>query len=423
MAPRKRTSNPDLIDYPGLGCRSWGVYFIKHPTTGREASLETKDSTKAKQIYAILMTKWRSEMGEQTADALLNKLENLKEQQDYEVPTLAEYAKYWRIEWLGVEVIKQGKRTQYQHSECKAMSRKGKVLAKNTVKDYAGYIFNKYEPSPLFLKTLLCEPKISKVLRQFLSAWSKSPTTYNHHLACLSKIFQQAIKDGHVDQNPCRDIALAIIRKKTADEIEAQYITDDAYSRITQSMMVNEHNGKKYDGEWQARLVDLMLFMSSRPIDTIAVRDDNFDEHGNVTYQTTKTDQWIWVEDETGDLADIVLWFRNWKRANNIISPYLCVQPKYKRLGIAGTPVTVKYLSSQFSAAVVTAGFAKGQWTLRLVRHKGLTDEAMKDDANNKGGHRTESAKQNYRVKVIPTRTKNTLSNPRHALARLSNTD
>jgi len=92
-------------------------------------------------------------------------------------------------------------------------------------------------------------------------------------------------------------------------------------------------------------------------------------------------------------------------------------------LGIAGTPVTVKYLSSQFSAAVVAAGFAKGQWTLRLVRHKGLTDEAMKDDANNKGGHRTESAKQNYRVKVIPTRTKNTLSNPRHALARLSNTD
>lgn len=46
---------------------------------------------------------------------------------------------------------------------------------------------------------------------------------------------------------------------------------------------------------------------------------------------------------------------------------------------MAGQPVTIKYLSKKFSQAVVNAGYMKGQYVLRLIRHKGLTDEAKRN--------------------------------------------
>lgn len=419
MTPPKRSKSPELEGYPGLGVRPWGTYFIEHPRTRRQASLKTKSLDKAKKLWAIMQQKWDSEIAEAAADTLLNKLDALEQEQQRKIPTVAEFAKEWRQGWLGVEVWQQGLRQRFNYSDCKVLSKKGKTLSQNTVKDYAGYIVNKYEPSALLQKTLLTDKRLGQKLREFLSDWSQKPTTYNHHLACLSKIMQQAVMDGLIEANPCRDIPLAVIPRKTRDQIEAQYIDDQAYAAITQAMMVDTQSGKKHDGEWQARLVDLMLFMSSRPGDAIKVRDDDFDESGQLKYETSKTAELIWVEDETGELAATVKWFREWKKANSIISPYLCVQPKYKRYGVAGQPVTVKYLSRKFSDAVKAAGYAPGTWTLRLIRHKGLTDEAAKDLANNKGGHRTQSARDKYRVQAIPTRVKNTLVNPRNAVTKI----
>ncbi len=422
MSPRKKTNNPELDDYPNLRVRSWGVYYIVHPKTKREKSLSTKDATKAKQIYALVMDSWKAEIAERAADVLIEKLGGLGEKKPrvkIDMPTVADYAKKYRTEWLAVDVIPQGGRNRYEYGQCRALTKKGKILSKSMVRDYAGFIFNQIEPSEELKNTLIDDKDIIALLRRFLSRWGKAPATYNHMLATLSRIFSQAVTDGLRNSNPIESIPSAIIPEKTDEQIEAQYISDADYAAITQAMMIDEYEGRRRDGEWIARLVDLMLFMSSRPADAFKVEESNFDESGNLIYKTNKTRTSIWVEDTTGELAATVLWFREWKRKNNIISKYLCVQPSWKRKGVAGTAITVKFVSSKFSEAVERAGYPKGRWTLRLIRHKGITEEALKNSGNNKGGHLTESARKKYQTKVIPVRVQNTLINPRNAVAEI----
>ena len=414
--PRDRSKNPKLAAFPGLYTDSrTRIFHIRHPITKKNASLKTRDIQVAKQIYAVLIQKWNTEVADIAASILLSKLDNLPVENTLgPVPTVSEWAKRYRVERIGIEIEKQGDRNQFAYGECTIVSKKSKkTLGDRTRTDYAGMLYNSIEPAEIFKTAKVNDRQILAKIKRYLTAYSTKPTTYNHQKSLLSNLFKEAKSAGYLDRNPCDDIDMETVALKTKDEKAKLYIPNKDYNAILRQFKTEVYFGKEFDGEYRARLCDLMLFMSSRAGDAVDVLDTSFDRDGHFAYTTNKTDELIWIDDESGELAKTVQWFRQWKRQNRIISKYLECHPYFKNHKTAGTPISVNWLSKQFAQAIVDAGYEKGRWSLRLIRHKGLTEEARKDEDNNKGGHRTESAKQSYRVKVVAKKVKNTLRNPR----------
>jgi hypothetical protein len=60
------------------------------------------------------------------------------------------------------------------------------------------------------------------------------------------------------------------------------------------------------------------------------------------------------------------------------------------------------------------AGY-KGQYQLRDLRKKGLTDEFVSQGENNKGGHEIEAMRNHYRLIRPPERSRSTLKSLRDA--------
>ena len=108
------------------------------------------------------------------------------------------------------------------------------------------------------------------------------------------------------------------------------------------------------------------------------------------------------------ELRDLVDWFRNFKRQQGIISPYLMVYPNYFDKRSRTKPVKHRFMQLSWAQACEDAGY-KGQYHLSDLRKKGLTDEFLSQGENDKGGHETEAMRKHYRLVRPPKRSKSTL--------------
>lgn len=106
----------------------------------------------------------------------------------------------------------------------------------------------------------------------------------------------------------------------------------------------------------------------------------------------------------SADLAELYRYFRDRKRAAQIVSPHGVAYGTESAQRLIGRAVSTEYISRRFAAASVAAGFKPGQYPLRDLRPKGLTDEArIVGAATDKGGHPTEQMKRHdVRVSLPP---------------------
>lgn len=380
---RPRTSGRKDLP-PGLYEDRDGYYYVKHPITGNSAYLNTKDREQAKALYWTQRATWDAELLEKQAQKIARRLIAINKPGG--ARTFAQYATYYRTEKLP-----------------KAVTRSGKPLSDATREDYRRMLENSIEPSEHFAVPMAEVDDV--VLRKFLSRWLDNPAHYNYMMSGLSRVFDCAIDEGLLRKNPLADVSRRAVPKRHV------YVEDSDYLRITGQM-----------AEWEARACDLIYFNSHRPGDVLALTEDNITTYKRagkqmilVSFTATKNDQAMEIVDSaSGDLAALLDWFREWKKAQGILSKHFVVYPTTSRRRSIGKPVSVGYLSRQFSAAVIAAGFEKGKYKLKDLRKKGLTDEARKaGKPTNKGGHKTEQMRRYYVVGQLPMRARNNLRNIR----------
>ena len=263
----------------------------------------------------------------------------------------------------------------------------------------------------LFQSLKLTDRKAQTITRQALAQYADKPTTYNHRLSTLRTMLKQAKIDGHIEVNWAQQMDELIKPEQTQDQRAAKYIPLEYYLKIRAALVDNfTHHGRKRNGEWLGRVCDLTYFMSCRPADAVELRDDAFDESGVLTYTTNKTDELVAIEDESGSLRETVMWFREWKKYNHTIHPRLILYPAFYEKRQAGRPVPVGFISRRFSKAVDDAGYKNKGWTLRMLRHTGITDELRhQGEGANKGAHRSALGQKPYRADKPVTKVKNTL--------------
>lgn len=386
MAPRKRKAeNEWMSSYTGLGVRHDGVFELKHPVTGTRTGLKTKDKSIAIRAWQRFMPEWLSQKAATGADQLVSRLNNMDEvdRRGMQV-TLAQYAKDYRLNHLP-----------------NSKKSNGSVREPRTIKDYDRIIRCEIEVSPL-LRFPIADKYADIKIRSFLDKWSTKNRTYNYNRTLLSIIYERAIEAGVVRVNPVRDIK----PKKKPERLV--YLDDVAYAAITTKLMIHTYFEKQYDGEWRARICDLGLFSACRPSDIVNIEDSWFDKDGRLSYRASKNKVLMQVEDVTGALAEAVLWLREFKRQQGKISKYLCVYPNYMNMK-RREHVAALTISRMFSAAVVEAGYERGQFVFKDIRKKSAADDA----GQNKGGHSADMQRYYEQVIERPIRVKNNLVNPR----------
>ena len=409
MAPRKRSdANAWMKDYPGLHVFPDGRFYVIHPTTARKASLKTRDKMTALKLYALLSAKWQPEKVNAVSNSVLMKLNNL------EIPrsvgddiNFRDYAQKWRENVLGFKVDAAGAVTLLP---TKVTKPNGKAIEPRTQRDYGRQCrqleLSEESTFPLSDKQLL------RKTRKLMAAWADKPTHYNHLLAVISHIYRFAIIEGIISANPAREIDPMGTAKREV------YINDADYVAITAAMIKHQHHGQVRDGEWRARICDLLYMLSSRPVDVFKIEEKknlrlDLGEFGEIHFGhgKTKVDQIIAMN---ADMREVVDWFIAYKRRNRIFNQALLCYPPYMGTN-AGQTVTHRAMQKYWAEAVVDAGFAKGQYQLRDLRKKGLTDEFVSQGENDKGGHLTQGMADYYRLIKPPKRAQNTLVDLRKA--------
>ncbi len=406
--PRQRKPRQEwLKDHPGLYVTNYGTYYVKHPVTGRQGSLETKNRTIAIRRWALLNKKWEEDRADFLTDRLANRLEGLQNPKaTHNFKYLCDYITHWRENVLGHRIVNN--KTTW--TKCLIVSKRGKnrggELAHQTKVDYA-HDCKQLEESPN-AKIELTDRYLVRKVRILLRPWVNKPTHHNGLRNTLSRICEHAINEGVIDTNPMRDISKLEERKREV------HILDEAYVAITEKMMVHRLNKRKFDGEWQARVCDMIYMMSQQPIDVFGLLEEQIvdaGEFGELHLTRHKTGNAIIIE-MNKEMADLIAWFRNFKKEQEIVSPYIMVYPRYFDMRSRGRPVKHRFIQKQWANAVKAAGF-DGMYQLRDLRKKGLTEEFLKQGDNDKGGHDTEAMKNHYRLIKPPKRARNTLGNLR----------
>jgi hypothetical protein len=410
VAPRRRSAENQWLEaYPGLHVFPDGRFYVVHPVTGNKASLGTRDKKTALALYGRLAAKWQPEKVEAVASALLEKLDGLdKPRSPDDDITFAEYAKRWREGLLGVKFAADGR---VKLSPTKIVKKGGKPISEQTQRDYGKQCRQLEESEAAGFK--LSDDNLLNKTRRLLAPWAEQPTHYNHLIAVVSHVYRAAIREGiaNIDRNPATDIEKMAVAKRKV------YIPDADYIAITCALMQHEHMGKIEDGEWRARICDLLYMVSSRPGDYFKLKDSNLrldlGEHGEIHFGHSKTevDQIIEMDAE---MRELVEWFLAFKRQHRIFNRHLLCYPPYMGR-MAGKPVSHRQMWQYFHDAVIEAGFPKGKYRLQDLRKKALTDEFINQGENDKGGHQTEAARKHYRLMTPPKRAKNTLANIRKA--------
>ncbi len=301
--------------------------------------------------------------------------------------TVADYARYWRTTCLPA-----------------LLKRNGKPLAAKTRADYTRMLENEVETNEQF-RTTGVDSARTRDVRQFLSRWIAAPSYYNYVKAVVSRMFAQAVDEGLLDANPVTEVVRRAVARREV------ILPMDHYLRITRGLEA-----------WEARACDLVYLVSHRPSDVLRLRDEapwvrygERDRRQIVTVALTamKNDQAVEITDyvETpGGIEDTLRWFRQWKKAQGIVSPWVVTYPTTTRPRDIGRPVSRDYLSRRFAEAATAAGFDAGAYTLRDLRKTGLTEEAhLAGAATMKGGHKTEQMRQYYVVGSVPQQVRNNL--------------
>lgn len=372
MGRPRKPGNKDLTlqvyCYPGRHC------YVKHPLTGKQATLKTRDRKEARRIAAQLYIKWEGAIVEARAEDVTNRLNEIA------VPgeplTFSEYAERYRVDKLPTA---RKKKT-------------GKPLSDGTREDYDRMLRNDVVPSEEFKLPLsaFAGDEGLLTLRRFLSRWLTFPNTYNYQKALLARVFDEAVAEGLLLRNPMSAISRRAVAKREV------YVSDEDYAAITGQM-----------ADWEARACDLVYLVSHHPCDVLSLTESHV-VGSTLKFTNTKTAVDMEIE-MNEDLAEALQWFREWKTAQRIVSPYFVVYPRSSHKRYIGKPVSVGYLSRRFAEAQVLAKLPKGAYQLRDMRPKGLTDEFMIAGDSDKGGHLTEQMKRHYRRIKVPKRARSNI--------------
>lgn len=341
-----------------------GTYSLRHPVTGRGVSLRTKDESEARQIHAQVWPQWQDEAVQHRAEQVMQRIQGAGGG-----TTAAGFAAYYRAEILP-----------------EAKGKGGAPLGAKTRRDYDQMLQRVEAAEDLQIPLEALEPKH---LRRFLAPWIDSPAYYNYLLALLARVYAQAVREGRIDRNPAKEV------ERLAPPKRETYLPDEAYSRIMAQL----------PAEWMVRAFDLIYLLSERPSDVLGLQDRNVDWGvPSVWLEQSKTGQPIEIV-MNDDLVENLRWFKGWKKDLGIASPYLVCTPKGHRGG-PGRRVRAEYLSKAFAQAVKDAGYKAGEYKLKDLRPKSLTDEFVEAGDSEKGGHRTERMKRYYRRGQLPMKAR-----------------
>jgi len=406
MAPPRRKQGQEWLDrYPGLYIRARdGMFYVRHPVTRKQGSLQTRDRQTAIRRWAILQQMWEQQTPHFDAQLMAGNMAAARPPGAGSRTTLRDYLKHWRTKVLGHRPTKNG----VAWGECHVLSERGrnrgKPIAIPTRRDYANDA-RQLEESKDSAFTLT-DPRILRKVRRLLSPWITKPVHYNGLRNTLSRVFAHAVQDGLIDANPIPEI------KKVAEPKRDVLIPNDAYAEITAHLCLHKLNKREHDGTWRAKICDMIYMMSQQPIDVFGLREDQIHdqdgEHGEIHFARHKTAVGIVLE-MNQELRELVDWFRNFKRQQGIISPYLMVYPNYFDKRSRTKPVKHRFMQLSWAQACEDAGY-KGQYHLSDLRKKGLTDEFISQGENDKGGHETEAMRKHYRLVRPPKRSKSTLT-------------
>ncbi len=397
-----------MKDYSNLYVYPNGIYYAMHPNTGKKGSLETRDKATAIKIYRKLMLRWEDEREKRIADKFLERIEAMEVfKSSGDNIFLCDYIKNWRENVLGYIKNENGK---LQINKTKALIMRGKkagnLIRERTQIDYGRQCIQLENSEDC--KFSINDKNIIKRLRNLLTPWLDQPTHYNHLLAVLSRVFDYAVKSALIDRNPVRDVDdLPTTSRKV-------YIPAEHYIAITDKLLIHRHNKRDMDGEWRVKIIDFMYALSQRPIDVFALSEDNIDnEKREIRFTHSKTDEpqiiecndWLW---------EIISWFRQFKRSQQILSKHLMVYPRYFEMRSRAKPVTHRTMQEYWRIAVEEAAeenpdIKKGMYQLRDLRKRGLTDERVNQGRNEKGGHTNQRQAEEYELIKPPKRAKSTL--------------
>jgi hypothetical protein len=365
---------------------------------GRDAEIKLKGMNKALRLRGVrdrevaintywkFKRKWDEKRAEQVSVELDQKLETVAET-GVSGPTIAAYMKTWRTKSLPRLVRKRG----------------DKLVSKKTVGDYERMLRLQAEEHEEFKKVDICLVKTAHI-RRFLARWMGNPNYYNDFKSLLSRVFEDAIAEDLLQENPTLNI------KRRPEAKRDVYIPLDHYLAISNKME-----------EWEAKVCDLIYLVSHRPGDVLKLRDEEpFVRYETrrgrkvviLSFQATKNEQAMEIidyVDTEGGIEEVLQWFRDWKsKQGQLVKHFICYPTTSRRRSI-GKPVSVSYLSRQFKKAREKAN-KLWDYTPRDLRKKGLTDEArIAGKATNKGGHKTQAMREYYVVGGIPQRHRNNL--------------
>lgn len=268
-------------------------------------------------------------------------------------------------------------------------------LSPKTAGDYDRMLRCQIEPLEA---TLLDLARVdAQALRGMLSPWLSMPHQYNYMRAVLSRALQHAVDEGTLAANPMRSIEARGKPKRKA------YISDADYVAIT----------AKIKQPYAVRACDLLYLLGTRPADCLGLRADalvKVDERWCINFAARKTG----VEQElisNQALHDQLEWWRTWRSEHSPLSAYLLVHPRTAHRKLCARPIKVEWLSRIWTEATREAG--KPEYTLRDIRPKALTDEALAGNTGNRGGHLTQQMRDHYQRIRLPERSDVTIQLPR----------
>ena len=414
MAPRKRTPEFDhLSAYKGLGVYPDGRYYFQNPYTQRQASLGTRDLSKAIAMWTVSLALCQRHYADANAERIADRLQgsNVLKSKGANIH-LRDFVAKWREEVLVADKL-----------TVKIKRNQGRKVSERTQDDYrkVALQIERADGSDFPMSSPNCITKI----RLMLAPWLSHPTHYNHMKAVLGRIYDHAVLSGVVERSPMKDI------DKMPVEARKVLIPDDIYVKITESLMIHQDNGRTFDGTWRARICDLFYMLSQQPVDLFSLKlsqlslieIDKSDEDpenwkfGEIALSRSKTavKGVIEMNEELRETVDWLVGFRQQeldKRGSLAEEPktdHLMIYPAYMDRRSRWQPVTHRTFSGWWRQAVEACGH-KGKYWLMDMRKKGLTDEFVSQGENNKGIHESQRMRDYYRLIVPPKRSRNTLT-------------
>lgn len=357
-----------------------GGYYIEHPLT-RECSSLGSNKDEALALYWAIVpeieAQVRAARNQTRADSVVRVLAAEPKQAPGE--TLRAFLERWRTKVLPI-TKKRGSTG---------------ALSPKTAGDYDRMLRCQIEPLEAALIDLARVD--SQSIRAMLSPWLTMPHQYNYMRAVLSRALQHAVDEGTLPTNPMRAIEPRGKPKRQA------YITDADYLAIVGHIKQ----------EYARRAIGMLYLLAMRPGDFLALRVDalvKVDNRWCVNFAAQKTG----VEQELMSnqaLHDQLEWWRAWRNAHAPLSPFLLVHPRDAHRLLCSRPISRDWLHGVFKEAAVAAGHP--EYTLRDIRPKALTDEALAGNTGNRGGHLTQQMRDHYQRIRLPERSAVTINLPK----------